>query len=90
VRTQAIEETLEESNSFDQTPTAMVQLDEDGRIARVNEALLQEAGVKAETLLGRTLTELSMDPDPRIAKHLMDKLLESGTFMAVPRPRVLN
>lgn len=90
VRAQAIEETLEESHSFDQTPTAMVQLDENGRIARVNEALLLDAGVKAETLLGRTLTELSMDPDPRIAGDLMQKLLESGTFVAMPRARQVN
>jgi len=68
----------------------MVQLDEDGRIARVNEALLQETGVKAESLLGRTLTGLSMDPDPRIAKQLMHMLLRAGTFMATPRPRSVN
>ncbi|HME59274.1 MAG TPA: response regulator [Terracidiphilus sp.] len=90
VRTQAMEETLDETHSFDQTPTAMVQLDKDGRIARVNEALLHEAGVKAESLLGRTLTGLSMDPDPRIAKDLMHKMLQSGTFVATPRPRVVN
>jgi PAS domain S-box-containing protein len=90
VRTQAIEETLEESNSFDQTPTAMVQLDENGRITRVNDALLQNGGVKAENLLGRTLTALSMDPDPRIAKDLMHKMLQSGTFVAMPRPRIVN
>jgi PAS domain S-box-containing protein len=90
VRTQAIEETLEESNSFDQTPTAMVQLDENGRITRVNDALLQDGGVKAENLLGRTLTALSMDPDPRIAKDLMHKMLQSGTFVAMPRPRIVN
>jgi PAS domain S-box-containing protein len=90
VRTQAIEETLEESNSYDQTPTAMVQLDENGRITRVNDALLQNAGVKAECLLGRTLTALSMDPDPRIAKDLMHKMLHAGTFVAMPRPRVVN
>jgi PAS domain S-box-containing protein len=90
VRAQAIEETLEEAHSFDQTPTAMVQLDHDGRIARVNEALLQETGVKAESLLGRTLTGLSMDPDPRIAKDLMHMLLQGGAFMATPRPRSVN
>jgi PAS domain S-box-containing protein len=90
VRTQAIEETLEESHSFDQTPTAMVQLDENGRIARVNEALLHETGVSSENLLGRTLTGLSMDPDPRIAKDLMHKMLQSGTFVAMPRPREVN
>jgi PAS domain S-box-containing protein len=90
VRTQAIEETLEETHSFDKTPTAMVQLDEEGRIARVNEALLRETGVKAESLLGRTLTGLSMDPDPRIAKNLMHMLLQAGTFMATLRPRSVN
>jgi hypothetical protein len=56
----------------------------------VNEALLHESGVKAENLLGRTLTGLSMDPDPRIAKDLMHKLLESDTFVATPRPRSVN
>ncbi|MGA3264157.1 MAG: response regulator [Terracidiphilus sp.] len=90
VRTQAMEETLDEAHSFDQTPTAMAQLDEDGRIARVNEALLHETGVKAESVLGRTLTGLSMDPDPRIAKTLMHMLLQAGTFMATPRPRSVN
>ena len=90
VRAQAIEETLEESHSFDQTPMAMVQLDKNGRIARVNEALLRETGVRSENLLGRTLTGLSMDPDPRIAKDLMHKMLQSGTFVAMPRPREVN
>ena len=90
VRTQAIEETLEGSRSFEQTPTAMVQLDENGRIARVNEALLHETGVKAESLLGRTLTGLSMDPDPRIAKDLMHTLLQGGTFLGTARPRSVN
>jgi PAS domain S-box-containing protein len=90
VRTQAIEETLDEAHSFDQTPTAMVQLDKDGRIMRVNEALLHDSGVKAESLLGRTLTGLSMDPDPRIAQDLMHMLLQAGTFMATPRPRSVN
>lgn len=90
VRAQAMEETLDETHSFDQTPTAMVQLDKDGRIARVNEALLHETGVKVESVLGRTLTGLSMDPDPRIAKNLMHMLLQAGTFMATPRPRSVN
>ena len=90
VRTQAMEETLEEAHSFDETPTAMVQLDKDGRIARVNEALLLETGVKAERLLGRTLNGLSMDPDPRIGKDLMHMLLQGGAFMATPRPRSVN
>ena len=90
VRAQAINETLDEAHSFEQTPTAMVQLDDNGRIARVNEALLHETGLKAENLIGRTLTGLSMDPDPRIAKDLMHMLLQAGTFMATPRPSSVN
>lgn len=90
VRTQAMEETLDEAHYFDQAPTAMVQLDGNGCITRVNEALLRDTGVKVESLLGRSLTGLSMDPDPRIAKDLMHMLLEASTFMATPRPRVVN
>jgi len=73
-----------------QTPTAMVQLDKDGRIMRVNEALLHDSGVKAESLLGRTLTGLSMDPDPRIAQDLMHMLLQADTFMATAAARSRN
>ena len=90
LRSQAMDETLDESHSFDQTPTAMVQLDGNGCIVRVNQALLRASGVTAENLVGRSLTGLSMDPDPRIAKDLMHMLLQGGTFMATPRPRVVN
>ena len=68
LRTQAIEETLDDVRSFDQAPMAMVQLDEDSRVVRVNQALLRESGVALESLVGRSLTGLSMDADPRIAK----------------------
>ena len=54
----------------------MVQLDGNGHIVRVNQSLLRESGVAAESLVGRTLTGLSSDPDPRIAKQLMHKLLQ--------------
>jgi PAS domain S-box-containing protein len=90
LRSQAMDETLDEAHSFDQTPTAMVQLDGNGCIVRVNQALLRASGVTAENLVGRSLTGLSMDPDPRIAKDLMHMLLQGGTFMATPRPRVVN
>jgi len=90
MRSQAIEETLDESHSFDESPTAMVQLDGNGCIVRVNQALQRESGVPAESLIGRSLTGLSMDPDPRIAKDLMHTLLQGGTFMATPRPRLVN
>jgi PAS domain S-box-containing protein len=60
MRSQAIDETLDEAHSFDQSPTAMVQLDGDGRIVRVNQALQRESGVSADSLVGRSLTGLSM------------------------------
>jgi PAS domain S-box-containing protein len=90
LRSQAIEETLDEVHSFDQAPMAMVQLDGDGRIVRVNQALLRESGVAVESLVGRTLTGLSMDSDPRIARNLMQKLLEGGTSVATVRARMMN
>jgi len=90
MRSQAIDETLDEAHFFDQSPTAMVQLDGDGRIVRVNQALQRESGVPADSLVGRSLTGLSMDPDPRIAKDLMHTLLQGGTFMGTARPRSVN
>ena len=90
MRCQAIDETLDEAHSFDQSPTAMVQLDGVGRIVRVNQALQRESGVSADSLVGRSLTGLSMDPDPRIAKDLMHTLLQGGTFMGTARPRSVN
>jgi PAS domain-containing protein len=90
MRSQAIEETLDEAHSFDQSPTAMVQLDGDGRIVRVNQALQRESGVAADSLVGRSLTGLSLDPDPRIAKDLMHTLLQGGTFMGTARPHSVN
>jgi PAS domain S-box-containing protein len=82
MRFQAIEETQDRSNCFDTAPMGMVQLDADGRVVRVNKALERETGVTAENLVGRSLTGLCMDPDPRIAKHLMPKLLRGNTVVA--------
>jgi PAS domain S-box-containing protein len=90
LRSQAIEETIDEPHSFDQAPTAMVQLDAYGCIVRVNQALLKESGVPSESLVGRSLTGLSMDPDPRIAKDLMHMLMKGGTFLGTARPRSVN
>ena len=82
MRFQAIEETQDRSNCFDTAPMGMVQLDADGRVVRVNKALERETGVTAENLVGRSLTGLCLDPDPRIAKHLMPKLLKGNTVVA--------
>jgi PAS domain S-box-containing protein len=90
LRTQAVEEALEEGHSFHTAPIAMMQLDGSGCIVRVNRTLLEETGVPAESLVGRTLTGLSMDPDPRIARDLMQKLLHGGAQATVVRQRVMN
>jgi PAS domain S-box-containing protein len=90
LRTQAVEEALEEGHSFHTAPIAMMQLDASGCIVRVNRTLLEETGVPAESLVGRTLTGLSMDPDPRIARDLMQKLLHGAAQATVVRQRVMN
>jgi PAS domain S-box-containing protein len=90
LRTQAVEEALEEGHSFHTAPIAMMQLDGSGCIVRVNRTLIEETGVPAESLVGRTLTGLSMDPDPRIARDLMQKLLHGGAHATVVRQRVMH
>lgn len=90
LRQQAMEEAQESQPAFDRTPMAMVQFDRAGRITRVNRALVEGVGVGAESIIGRTLTGLSMDPDERIAKDLMHKLLSESTFMATSRTPVMN
>jgi CheY-like chemotaxis protein len=86
VRSQALEEAFNASDLFDSAPMAMVQLDSSGHIVRVNDALLRESGVAVESLVGRTLTGLSMDPDPRIAGKLMYKLLQGGATVTTTKP----
>ena len=90
MRSQALEETFNTSDLFELAPMAMVQLDSTGHIVRVNEALLKESGVAVESLVGRTLTGLSMDPDPRIAGKLMHKLLQGGTSITTAKPLYSN
>jgi PAS domain S-box-containing protein len=90
IRFQAIEEAQDHSNSFDTAPMGMVQLDADGRVVRVNRALELESGVLAEDLVGRSLTGLCMDPDPRIAKQLMPKLLKGNTVITACATTVTN
>ena len=63
----------------------MVQLDGNGHIVRVNQSLLRESGIAAESLVGRTLTGLSNDPDPRIAKQLVHKLLQGDARVTTYR-----
>jgi CheY-like chemotaxis protein len=90
VRSQALEEAFNASDLFELAPMAMVQLDSSGHIVRVNDALVRESGVAVESLVGRTLTGLSMDPDPRIAGKLMHKLLQGGATVTTARPQSSN
>lgn len=90
VRSQAVEEAFNVADLFELAPMAMVQLDGTGHIVRVNQALLKESGVAVESLVGRTLTGLSMDPDPRIAGKLMHKLLQGGTTVTTAKPLFSN
>jgi PAS domain S-box-containing protein len=90
VTMQAMKETTGEKHCFDQSTTVMAQLDSDGCIVRVNKALLDQSGVAEGSLLGRTLTGLSLDPDPRIAKDLMQLRLQSNTFMGTAQIANVN
>lgn len=90
MRFQAIEETLDHANCFDTAPMGMVQLDAEGRVVRVNKALERESGVTAESLVGRSLTGLCMDSDPRIAKQLMPRLLKGNTVVTAPASQSAN
>lgn len=90
LRTQAVEEALEEGHSFHTAPIAMMQLDGSGCIVRVNRTLLEETGVPAESLVGRTLTGLSMDPDPRISRDLLRRLLNGPAQATMVRPHAMN
>ena len=90
LRSQAVEEVLDEVHSFDLAPMPMVQLDGNGCIVRVNAAMLHESGAHASLIIGRSLTGLSMDPDPRIAKVLFHKLLQAQTSVPKVSERMMN
>jgi PAS domain-containing protein len=90
LRSQSIKEEFSEIDAFDLAPVSMVQLDSSGYIVRVNQALLQETGVAADSLVGRTLAALGKDPDPRIAKQLIRNLLQAESTAASTRQYFLN
>lgn len=90
VRSQVVEDAFNATDLFELAPMAMVQLDSTGHIVRVNQALVRESGVPVESLVGRTLTGLSMDPDPRIAGKLMHRLLQGGATVTTARPLFNN
>ncbi len=88
LRSQAADSSRQEADTFDLVSMPMVQLDGNGHIVRVNQALMRESGVAAESLIGRTLKGLSTDPDPRISKHLLRRLLDSDLTASTSPPQV--
>jgi PAS domain S-box-containing protein len=85
LRAQTITVPPDTEAGFDSASTGMVQLDADGRVMRVNDALLRESHVKVGCLVGRSLTDLSLDPDRRISEGLVPKLLGIGAAEATVR-----
>jgi len=90
LRCESISEAEGNQTSFDRALTAMVYMDPNGKITRVNQALLDHVGVGANLIVGRSLTGLKMDPDPRISINLMHKLLTDGTVVASARAKIFN
>lgn len=82
LRSQVIEEEFNQIDLFDAASLSMMQLDSRGYIVRVNQALLRETGVDADSLVGRNLAALCKDPDPSIAKKLIGKLLHTESTVA--------
>jgi len=89
VRYQGEEGAVREIDPFDAASMPMLQLDGTGHIMRINRAMMQESGVPAERLIGRTISGLAEDSDPRIAKRLMHQLLKGDAAISPNRPAVL-
>jgi CheY-like chemotaxis protein len=70
-----IEASIKETESFDNAPLSMVQLDGEGCVMRINQKLLNEAGLPLDCLVGRSLADLLADPAPRITTHFVSRLL---------------
>jgi PAS domain-containing protein len=75
MRKSLIEASTKETACFDNAPMSMVQLDGEGHVLRVNQMLLKESGLPMELLVGRSLTDLLADHDPRITRQFISRLL---------------
>jgi len=85
VRFEGEEGAIREFDPFDAASTPMLQLDGTGHIMRINHALMEESGIPAERLIGRSIAGLVKDPDPRIAKRLMQQLLNGDATISSSR-----
>jgi PAS domain S-box-containing protein len=70
-----VDSSKREIECFDNASVSMVQLDGDGRVMRINQQLLNESGLPMECLIGRSLNDLLADPDPRVTRHFVSRLL---------------
>ena len=71
-------------DDFEAVSMPMVQLDGNGHILRVNQALIREMDLPAESFLGKTLKQLSESSDPRIAGVLAPRLLGQASLAFEP------
>jgi PAS domain S-box-containing protein len=86
LRSQAVEEALDEVDAFHMAPLPMVQMDSAGRIVRLNDAMIKKTGTDPALVVGRSLTAISMDSNPRIARDFLHNLLQSDTSVATGQP----
>jgi len=76
IRNTVIDAWKSDETWFDSAPMGMVQLDARGRLMRINDAMLREAMLPEDSLIGRTLSELLTDPDPLVSRRFMHMLLQ--------------
>jgi PAS domain S-box-containing protein len=75
MRQHAMEDLQVERSAFDGSSMAMALLDPSGRIARVNKAMTDASGERAEDLIGRPLKRLATKLDARVPKDLLHKMV---------------
>jgi PAS domain S-box-containing protein len=85
LRTQTAEGAYCEIDPFDAASMPMLQMDGNGHIMRVNQALLNDLGIDAESLIGHTLTSLSKNQDPQIGIVLARRLLQGNAGITSTR-----
>jgi PAS domain S-box-containing protein len=69
IRQSVVEASMEETQTFDNGPLPMMQLDGNGRVMRINQRFLDDAGLPMECVVGRKIADLMADPDPRITSQ---------------------
>jgi PAS domain S-box-containing protein len=76
MRQQVIDASTAETQTFDNSPISMVQLDGSGCVIRINQRFLGESRLPMDKVIGRRLMDLLADPDPRITRQFISRLLQ--------------